>query len=85
MTRFKEGDFVRVRKWNDMEQKYGLTPNGSIDCSLKFIQEMKKYCGRVFRIHSVVRVRIYNGYFYSLCGSNFNFSDDMLDPFLTKH
>lgn len=78
-TRFKKGDLVRVREWDDMVHVYGTSSQGSIPCDATFITDMGRYCGRVFRIRmAVTETR------YKLVGLSHTWSDDMLDPFLTR-
>lgn len=52
-----EGDIVRVRRWEDMVDEYGVTANQSISvhprCS--FVIEMSQYCGRLFEVKSILR------------------------------
>ncbi len=46
--RFKNGDRIRIRQWDDMEKEFGLDSDGDIyvgDGS-SFIQDMKHLCGR---------------------------------------
>ena len=47
MTRkFKVGDRVRVRQWEDMEREFGLDNSGFIKVLLAFNPEMRELCGK---------------------------------------
>lgn len=63
--RYKVGDLVKVRKWDDMADQYEvrdgvlgpqiLVPN-DVNKNFKthFINSMKSYCGKTFRIYKVL-------------------------------
>lgn len=59
------GDIVRIRKWEDMEEEFGLSPLGDIETKfLPFTRFMKPICGKELKIQ-----RVNNAYgisFYSL-------------------
>lgn len=75
--KFKIGDKVRVRKWDDMEKEFGLDNDGDIKCRFCFAKSMRKYCGNVYTI-----ISLFNG--YTLDGGkgigNWTFTDAMLEP-----
>lgn len=49
--RFEVGETVKVRGWDEMLEKYGYAvDNSSIDLPMVFIEEMKKYCGKTFKV-----------------------------------
>ena len=48
--KFKVGELVRVRQWDDMEKEFGLTMLGSISCQCCFTDEMKPLCGKYAEI-----------------------------------
>ncbi|BAL85161.1 hypothetical protein SELR_pSRC300880 (plasmid) [Selenomonas ruminantium subsp. lactilytica TAM6421] len=46
--RFKKGDYVRIRSWEEMKKEYGVGEDGEVDipqCS--FTEGMKDYCGEI--------------------------------------
>ena len=47
MNKFKAGDIVRVRGWDDMEAEFGLNPSGHIACEFTFLERMKYLCSRL--------------------------------------
>lgn len=54
MAKFKVGDKVRIREWDDMEKQFGLNPVfGSIACTCSFSTGMKHLCGRTATITSI--------------------------------
>lgn len=76
--KYKIGDKVRVRKWNDMVDEFGTDEDGDIPVTLaiSFIKEMSIFCGDIFTISEI------NGDGYSLLGDKdrFIFTDEMLLP-----
>lgn len=58
--RYKVGDKVRVRQWDDMVEEFGTDEAGRINqkTGCRFTEEMKKFCGGVYEICSVLE-RIY--------------------------
>ena len=79
MGRYKVGDKVRVREWDDMAKEFG-SDKRKIFCTYSFMNCMKPLCGKVF---TVIEERS-TGY-YGLDGeaSGWAFSDDMLYPAIT--
>ncbi len=76
MSKFKVGDTVMVRYWDDMEREYGLDSDGDIDIFPCFERGMQKYCGQIFKIEGI-------GFFGTIrLGQNVDinrfFSEDML-------
>lgn len=39
--KFAVGDYVRIRRWDDMEREFGLTPSGNISCQCYFTTLMR--------------------------------------------
>lgn len=71
--RFKVGDKVRVREWDDMEKEFGINADGDIETtSLPFYREMKMYCGSTLTVCEV------GGNFYKTDESKYLFSDDVV-------
>lgn len=50
MSRFKIGDKVRVREWEDMANEFFVDMRGDIQCKVSFVKEMGKYCGKIVTI-----------------------------------
>ena len=48
--KFKVGDRVRIRQWDDMRKEFGLGGGGSINCTGSFICSMRDLCGEEFVI-----------------------------------
>lgn len=79
--KYKVGDELRIREWDDMEAEFGLKHNGSINCQYVFATSMKPMCGKNFTVkkiidgdfRSVEEVEILDGFWYSI-------SEDMLEP-----
>ena len=75
MSKFKVGDKVRVRQWEDMEKEFGLDCKGSINKRPYFTPAMKKYCGQTLTIDGVS----FNGY-YTVQECVWSFCDEMFEP-----
>ena len=76
--KYKVGDKVRVRQWDDMAREFGLDEYGDIAMSYFFSKEMEKYCGKEVEISSIFEAP--DG-FYLIKGDTINaFSDDMFEP-----
>lgn len=58
--RYKIGDKVRVRQWDDMVEEFGTDEVGRINIKTgcRFTEEMKKFCGGVYEICSILE-RVY--------------------------
>lgn len=52
-TKIKIGDIVKFKSWREMEDKFGLTLSGDIDCQFIFSKYMKDLCGQCFQVNSV--------------------------------
>lgn len=48
--KFKVGEIVRIREWDDMEKEFGTTMSGSIKCHRYFSEGMKPLCGEYAKI-----------------------------------
>lgn len=79
MGRYKVGDEVRVREWDDMAKDFGSN-EVMIFCTCSFIDCMKPLCGKVFTVIETIGTCS-----YGLDGeaSGWAFSDDMLYPAIT--
>ena len=56
MSKFKVGDTVMVRYWDDMAREYMIDYDGDIGIPSShtcFTKEMRKYCGKTSRIREV--------------------------------
>ena len=73
--RFKKGDRVQVRDWDDMKDRYGGGDYGrAINCKANFVNSMRQYCHKTVTIRGVV----YNGtYRIEEDRGNYSWSDDM--------
>ena len=78
--KFKVGELVRIRQWDDMEKEFGLTMLGSISCQCCFTDEMKPLCGKYAEITrldgSLVELKFFN------CekeGKRWSYSTDMIE------
>lgn len=52
----KIGDKVKIRKWDDMVNEFGLDEDGYIKFeNLTFVEEMKQYCGLTMTVMNVYK------------------------------
>ena len=79
MGRYKVGDKVRVREWDDMAKECNSN-KAVIFCTCSFLACMKPLCGKVF---TVIEERSTGSYGLDGEASGWAFSDDMLYPAIT--
>jgi hypothetical protein len=77
--KFKVGDRVRIRQWDDMENEFGLDFGGDIECRFSFTSEMKHLCGMVADITSIDGERVYLDFGDYKGNTSFSYSTDMLE------
>lgn len=80
--KFKVGELVRIRQWDDMEKEFGISDSGSIMCRYRFTEDMKPLCGKYAEIVSIaekgveVKLKLFN------CGglnTSWGYSTDMIE------
>lgn len=79
--KFKIGELVRIRQWNDMEKEFGTTGIGSVNCKCQFTTEMKPLCGKYaeikdIRVDGIVFLHFFNCEKEDKCWS---YSTDMIE------
>lgn len=52
-TKIKIGNIVKFKSWDEMQDEFGLTLSGHIDCQFVFSRYMKDLCGQCFQVNSV--------------------------------
>ena len=79
--KFKVGELVRIRQWDDMEKEFGLTMLGSIRCRCCFADGMKPLCGKYAEIKDLLLDGIVHLRFFNCDDSveNWNYSTDMIE------
>ena len=76
--KYKVGDKVKVRQWENLKSQYETDEYGDICHGAMFIQEMKEYCGKEFVIEQVWNDR------YSCHGISYLWQDWMFEDVETK-
>ena len=79
--KFKVGELVRIRQWDDMVKEFGTRSTGSVNCRCLFTKGMKPLCGKYaeikdLRVDGIVFLRFFN------CDDsveNWNYSTDMIE------
>ncbi len=57
--KFKVGDIVRVRQWDDMKEEFGIDEYGGITCNkVHFVDGMRKLCGKKAVVSDIIDYRI---------------------------
>lgn len=51
--KFKVGDRVQIKSWEEMEKEFGTNCAGNINCNKHFTNSMKKYCGATATISGI--------------------------------
>ena len=77
------GDIVRVRKWDDMVDEYSLEVVKT-QIPFGFTKEMRKLCGKKYKITKKYFNRWYKTYGYQLDTLVFSFSYHMIKPYYKK-
>ena len=74
--KYKVGDKVRVRSWEDMKKEYGIAKTGSIPVrrDVSFVPEMKRLCGKELVISRVFQDS------YKVKDSDWYWTDEMFEP-----
>ena len=83
--KFKVGDKVRIRQWDDMEKEFGTNGYGNIKCCNVFSEEMRKLCGKkatISHIGGFFSQDVYLKDFENCRGidTDWCYSTDMLEP-----
>lgn len=81
MTKYKIGDKLRIRQWDDMVAEFGFDLGGNIDCCFRFTPSMRRLCGSeftVYRIDGTGGAAAYKS--EEGVESQFSISADMLEP-----
>lgn len=75
--KYKVGDKVRVRQWDDMAKEFDVNDGDICMTGCRFIKEMKQYCGKTYEISNMCSV------YYNLKTENkvldWVFTDGMLE------
>ena len=79
--KFKVGELVRIRQWDDMEKEFGTRSTGSVNCRCLFTKGMKHLCGKYaeikdLRVDGIVFLRFFNCEKVDKCWS---YSTDMIE------
>ena len=79
--KFKVGELVRIRQWDDMVKEFGTRSTGSVNCRCLFTEGMKLLCGKYaeikdLRVDGIVFLRFFNCEKEDKCWS---YSTDMIE------
>lgn len=75
--RYKVGDKVRVRDWNDMVKEFGICGENITIPGCHFVELMKKYCNCIVTISGLT---INDKYLVKEDGNVFYWCDEMFEP-----
>ena len=76
--KYKVGDKVRVKKWEDLKSQYETDEYGEINVGVIFVEDMKEFCGKEL----VIEGFNYEGYAYESNG--WSWQDWMFEDVETK-
>lgn len=85
--KYKVGDKVRVRQWDDMVKEFGFFDDFKKDIDIPgctFVNNMKKFCGRVVTISSSTISCGNNIYSIKEDDQVWYWTDDMFEPYKVK-
>ena len=75
----KEGNIIKIRQWDDMEEEYGLIGIDSINCECAFTDDMRNLCGSEIKINEKM-VEDFKKYKYFFADSKtYSISTDMIE------
>ena len=75
----KEGNIIKIRQWDDMEEEYGLIGIDSINCECAFTDNMRNLCGSEIKINEKM-VEDFKKYKYFFADSKtYSISTDMIE------
>ena len=79
LMKYKVGDKVKIKTWEDMEKKFGLDKHGYISCSATFTGLMEKLFTELDydRVVTIKEKDIW--YYIEKDGEGFCWSDDMIE------
>ena len=81
--KFKVGDIVRVRAWEDMEKEYGVLSDGNISFGKDypyFDVAMKRHCGKEYKVTLVGVISLSLCSLRNGCEIKWMFCPQMLEP-----
>lgn len=81
--KYKVGDKVKIRQWDDMASEFDVDASGYIELpGIFFTNEMKKFCGKIVTIQEQCVDIIDDDEYYDILEDTeheFSFSDDMFE------
>lgn len=83
--KYKVGDKVRVRQWDDMVEEFGFFDNTGRDIGIPgctFVNNMKKFCNSVVTISDIVRGN--SRYLVEEDDIDYYWIDEMFEPYKVK-
>lgn len=73
--KYKVGDKVIIRSWDDMKKQFGVDAAGDIKSKCCFVTYMRKYCGKEMTISRITR----DGNYEMMNGGGWKFSEDTFE------
>ena len=78
--KFKVGELVRIRQWDDMEKEFGVDSEGYIDSCVSFVPPMQPLCGKYAEIVRLNGSRVDLKFFNcDDLSKGWNYSTDMIE------
>ena len=78
--RYKKGDLVRIKTWDQLEKEFGVTKLGNIKCNDGFILIMEEEINKNFsdRILKIAGINEHSYRMFNI-GWSWKWSDDMIE------
>ena len=85
--KYKAGDKVKIRKWDDMASEFDVDTSGDIEMpGIYFTKEMKRFCGKIVTIQEGF-IELDDQEYYEIIediDNEFDFSNDMFEDVFAK-
>jgi hypothetical protein len=78
--KFKVGDRVKIREWDDMKREFGVDCLGDIRTTPSFVTIMKHLCGRVGTLTNVEGDHVHINFKDKSGNINWSYCMDMIEP-----
>lgn len=78
MIKYRTGDEVRIKTWEEMKEEFGLTSSGDIKCRCYFLKEMEIYFKKYFPDRIVEVVYKSNGISFRIKSGGYHWPIDSI-------
>ena len=75
--KYKAGDKVKIKTWEEMEKEFGLGMDGNINCEATFVYSMEKFLDEYSR-DRIMTIKNEDCFWYCMEEEDHYWSDDMI-------